>query len=129
MKNNSNTLPRRKPSLFRILAWPCSVASLALQAASALSATPCEELKRLSLPNVASITAEDTPAGPFSVSNPATLPQLKGDLPAFCRVTLLVRPQITIEVWLPKETWNKRFRAEGGGGYVGFLSYWAMGDA
>jgi feruloyl esterase len=34
-------------------------------------------------------------------------------LPAFCRVTITVEPQIKIEVWLP-DGWNQRFRAADG---------------
>lgn len=50
-------------------------------------------------------------------------------LPKFCRVSLTIKPAIKIEVWLPVSTWNHRFQAVGGGGYAGFISYDALGDA
>jgi pimeloyl-ACP methyl ester carboxylesterase len=36
---------------------------------------------------------------------------------------LTVAPKIKIEVWLPKDTSNGRYRGEGGGGYAGQISY------
>jgi pimeloyl-ACP methyl ester carboxylesterase len=38
-------------------------------------------------------------------------------------VALTVSPQIRIEIWLPKDTWNGRYRGEGGGGYAGQIFY------
>lgn len=117
----------------------------------------CEALARLSLPGAVVISSTDVAAGPPKlpvpgVSVPAAAveqggasaamatgarPYIKSlygsgideDLPAFCRVTLRVDPQIYIEVWLPKESWNGRFRGEGGGGFSGWINYAGMADA
>src|SRR2546428_5793375 len=52
----------------------------------------------------------------------------QANLPAFCRVAVTVPPQIHIEVWLPKENWNGRYRGEGGGGYAGAVSYGGLAE-
>jgi hypothetical protein len=41
---------------------------------------------------------------------------------------LTVSPQIRIEVWLPKDAWNGRYRGEGGGGYAGQVSYGGLAE-
>jgi len=79
---------------------------------------PCAELATLSLPGATITAAHEVPAGNY------TPPQgpAQTNLPSFCRVALTVAPQIQIEVWLPKDTWNGRYRGEGGGGYAGQIS-------
>src|SRR6185436_6838454 len=63
-------------------------------------------------------------AGEFAPPAPGPLGGGRlSNLPAFCRVALTVSSAIRIEVWLPKETWNGRYRGEGGGGYAGTISY------
>src|SRR5205823_5359522 len=37
-------------------------------------------------------------------------------------------PQIHIEVWLPKDSWNGSYRGEGGGGYAGSVSYGGLAE-
>jgi hypothetical protein len=113
---------------------------VALHSAPALSATTsCEALAKLRLPETIAIAAHDMPAGTYTWAQlvgagerlPPFPPGFKEavDLPAFCRVALTVAPQIQIEVWLPKVTWNGRYRGEGGGGYVGVINYWGLADA
>jgi Tannase and feruloyl esterase len=80
---------------------------------------PCAELSKLPLPDTTVTAAEEMPAGEYA---PPAGPR-QTSLPAFCRVALTVSPQIRIEVWLPKDTWNGRYRGEGGGGYAGQISY------
>jgi pimeloyl-ACP methyl ester carboxylesterase len=80
---------------------------------------PCVELAKVSLPQAAITAAEEIPPGEWA---PPVGPR-QTNLPAFCRVALTVSPQIRIEVWLPKDTWNGRYRGEGGGGYAGQISY------
>src|SRR5262245_17995706 len=85
----------------------------------AAAATACAELATLSLPQTTVTAAHEVPAGNYTPpQGPAQV-----DLPAFCRVALTVAPQIHIEIWLPKDTWNGRYRGEGGGGYAGQISY------
>jgi hypothetical protein len=43
-------------------------------------------------------------------------------------VSLIIKPQINIEVWLPM-AWNERFQAVGGGGYAGSISWGALATA
>jgi pimeloyl-ACP methyl ester carboxylesterase len=80
---------------------------------------PCSELAALPLAETTAATAHEVPAG--SYTPPQGQPQT--NLPAFCRVVLTVAPRIQIEVWLPKDTWNGRYRGEGGGGYAGQVSH------
>jgi hypothetical protein len=45
-------------------------------------------------------------------------------------VQITVTPTINIEVWLPPPAnWNRRYQAEGGGGYAGGISYSALAMA
>ena len=94
---------------------------------------PCERLKSIELPAATVTLAESAPAGPFrSPGAPATNPAL--NLPAHCRVGLTLKPSadsdIKAEVWLPPQgDWNGKLLMEGGGGFVGLLSYGAMGTA
>jgi Tannase and feruloyl esterase len=109
-------------------------ASLAVTAASnaAVAPTPAEQcaaLGGLSLPLVTSTSATLVTSGTFTPSYPPPFNAPVGNLPEFCRVALVVEPQINIEVWLPTSTYNGRFQAVGGGGYAGTISYGAMGSA
>lgn len=109
---------------FMVLA-PIALA-MTLQSSTALAAVPCADLMKLSLPETTITTAEEVTAGTFSPPPGTFGPPGAGplsNLPAFCRVALTVAPQIHIEVWLPKESWNGRYRGEGGGGYAGTIAY------
>jgi pimeloyl-ACP methyl ester carboxylesterase len=88
-------------------------------APAARAATSCAEIAKLALPETTFTAAEEIASGEYA---PAGGPR-QANLPVFCRVALTVSPQIRIEVWLPKDTWNGRFRGEGGGGYAGQISY------
>ncbi|MBV9328921.1 MAG: tannase/feruloyl esterase family alpha/beta hydrolase [Chloroflexi bacterium] len=90
----------------------------------------CENLTSLRLPETAITSASVNSTGTFQPP-PGSFPAgpLTG-LPAFCRVTLTVQPQINIEVWLPlAPKWNGRFQAVGGGGYAGSISFGALATA
>src|SRR5207244_12867563 len=107
--------------MIRRLLWIASATlSLAANSVSAHAApAACESLSRLPLTDTAITTAQDIPAGEYTP--PAGGRQT--NLPTFCRVALTVAPQIRIEIWLPQDTWNGRYRGEGGGGYAGSISY------
>jgi len=83
----------------------------------------CADLAKLPLPETTVTVAEEIANGQFTAGRgPATT-----DLPAFCRVALTVAPAIHIEIWLPRDGWNGRYRAEGGGGYAGQISNLSAG--
>ena len=95
-----------------ILAFFCDVFA-AGQESGRKPSVSCEQLGGIKLKDVSSITAQSITAGAFTP--PAGMP-IK-DLPPFCRLSLVIKPQINIEVWLPM-VWNERFQAVGGGGYA-----------
>lgn len=116
---------------FLLVAFVALSASQAAQSNVPLSqplsikpAKTCADLKNLSLGETTITAAEDVPAGTYTPSGSSPM----NELPAFCRVTLTVAPQIRIEVWLPKENWNQRYRGEGGGGYAGSISYGGLAN-
>lgn len=83
------------------------------------------------LPDTDINIAEEVPAGPFTVQG-FTGPT-KIELPAFCRVTAVIRPvtdsEIHIEVWMPSSYWNHRFEAVGNGGLAGQIGTQQMATA
>jgi feruloyl esterase len=85
---------------------------------------PCENLTKLSLPNTAITSAVSVPAGSFAV------PGGRGgagpsDMPAFCRVSGVIAPEVKFELWMPAE-WNRKFMEVGNGGLAGTINYAAM---
>jgi feruloyl esterase len=112
-------------------------ASVFLFAACALSATPCDNLSKLSLPQTAITMAASVTPGAFAPPPSFSLRLQPGDiaykdLPSFCRVRATMRPtndsEIKIEVWLPlAEAWNGKFMAVGNGGQAGEIYYHKMG--
>jgi pimeloyl-ACP methyl ester carboxylesterase len=97
---------------------------LLLHPAKAWPATNCAELMNLRLPETTITVAEEVTTG--SYTPPVGMPL--NNLPSFCRVALTVSPQIRIEVWMPKDSWNERYRGEGGGGYAGSISYGGLAN-
>lgn len=97
------------------------------------SASSCESLSSLALPNTSITLAQVVSAGAFTLpgTGPAT-PQFS-QLPTFCRVAATLSPSsdsdIKIEVWLPAADWNGKFQAVGNGGWAGTISYGAMASA
>ncbi len=100
--------------------------TLLLGAAAALwtvaaQAASCESLTALSTPQVQIVAAQSVAAGAFALPNRSgPAPQL----PAFCRVSLRLRPSsdsdIGAEVWLPAD-WNRKLLAIGSGGWGGSI--------
>jgi feruloyl esterase len=85
----------------------------------ALSGSPCDDLKSLSLSNVTVTTTESVKAAPA--------------VPAHCRVAAVLTPvpesHIEIEVWLPVDGWNGKLEVVGNGGWAGVISTSAMAAA
>jgi hypothetical protein len=90
----------------------------------------CELLSKLSLPDATVTAAEEVTSGEFAApgAGRGAAGARLANLPPFCRVALTVAPQIHIELWLPKETWNGSYRGEGGGGYAGSISYSGLAE-
>jgi len=89
---------------------------------------PCPDLVSLAFEGGTSISAAAlVTSGTLVTPNGLTLTEL----PPFCRVQGTSRPtadsSIYFEVWLPTETWNRRFLSSGEGGFAGSLNYTRRG--
>ena len=99
------------------------------------SAEKCEALAKINIPNVAIATAKATGPGEFSgPRHPFTgadLTPFYKTLPGFCRVVAKAHPtadsDITIEVWMPLETWNGKLQGLANGGFAGAINYLELG--
>ena len=98
------------------------------------AATSCETLANLGLPETKITLAQTVPAGSFTLppspQPPIGPPPSFKDVPAFCRVAAEVTPtpdsDIKIEVWMPANGWNHRYRGQGNGGFAGVIDYSGM---
>jgi len=118
-----------------------SFTTLLLISASSLFAAPtggstCDNLSKLSLPNVTITSAQNVAAGAFT---PPASPgpgqpnmALFQGLPAFCRVMATLTPSsdsdIKMELWLPTSGWNNDFQAIGNGGWNGTMGYGPLAE-
>jgi feruloyl esterase len=84
----------------------------------------CESLAQLVLPNTKVTAAQPITTGEFTP--PGRTTSIK-ELPAFCRVQATLAPSadsdISIEVWLPLNGWNGKYRGQGNGGFAGAISF------
>src|SRR5256886_11668631 len=98
----------------------------------------CEKLSQLAVSKAKIVSAQTVEAGTFAP--PAAMspwltgsPDLYKTLGAFCRVVVEATPSadssIKIEVWMPTEGWNGRFRGQGNGGFAGEIDYHSLGQA
>ena len=104
--------------------------------AIALAQMPCEGLTSLKLQSATISSAVAMPRGPYL---PAGLPSdaaqyAKVQIPAYCRVAAVLTPaadsHIEIELWMPaRESWNRKYQALGGGGWVGSFNLSGMLNA
>ena len=92
----------------------------------------CEKLPQLALSKAKIVSAQAIDAGAFTppATNTPWLignPDLYKSLGAFCRVVVEATPSadssIKIEVWMPAQGWNGRFRGQGNGGFAGEIYY------
>jgi feruloyl esterase len=114
----------------------CAAALMCGASTAALAQMPCERLTSLHLPDATITSAVAVPKGPYL---PAGLPadasqSAKIQIPAYCRVAAVLTPtadsHIEFELWMPaRDSWNGRYRAVGGGGWVGSLNFNGMLDA
>ena len=103
---------------------------LALSSRPAAAQT-CEKLADLKLANTTITSAQTVSAGAFTPpTGPATAFK---ELPAFCRVTGVIKPttdsEITFEVWMPGTRWNGKFQGIGNGGFAGTITQPALAAA
>ncbi len=101
-----------------------------------VAAATCESLADLKLDNTTITTAQTLAAGAFTPPASAArtpIPASYGELPAFCRVTGVVKPtsdsEITFEVWMPSAGWNGKFQGIGNGGFAGSINYQGLAGA
>jgi Tannase and feruloyl esterase len=124
--------------VFAVLMMAVLPAGLAYGQAVAAGADACKGLAGLALPEAKVVTAETVAAGAFPP--PANLPPwMAGDpsfyktLGAFCRVVVKATPSadsdIKVEVWLPGEGWNGKFRGLGNGGFAGEIDIRGLASA
>ena len=119
----------------------CCALVLGLSVSSARAET-CSGLKTISFPNTTFLSVELVEAGAFQlpVPNQGASPQGHAreeqafrQLPAFCRVAVVIKPSaesnIHAEVWLPASGWNHRFLGVGNGGWGGTINYPSMAGA
>lgn len=100
------------------------------------TATSCENLASLALPQAAITSAQVVAAGAFTPPGRGGAGR-GGDvfaaLPAFCRVAATLKPSndsdIKVEVWLPASGWNGKLQAVGNGGWAGTIRYPALAAA
>jgi feruloyl esterase len=91
------------------------------------SASSCESLSSVVLPNTSITLAQVVPAGTFALPAKGRAAPQFSQLPTFCRVAATLTPssdsEIKIELWLPVADWNGKFQAVGNGGLAGTITY------
>ena len=105
----------RKLTSYFVLLFFIDVAS----AQSVKSCKPCEELKKLQLPDVAILVAESKVSDTIKIPDQPWNPPVIVSKP-FCRVLGRISGEINFELLLPDES-NGRFLMSGGGGFVGSI--------
>src|ERR1700730_19471898 len=90
------------------------LAGAALAAVPAAAQQSCESLTKLALPNVTVRSSDSVPAGKFIHPGEGRF----AGVPAFCRVTGIIQPEVKFEIWMPVE-WNRKLLAVGNGGFAG----------
>ena len=120
-------------SMCRLLRNTFSALLLAMLtfSSTSIAAQTCEKLAELKLENTTITGAQSIAAGAFTPPTGPAAPYK--ELPAFCRVTGVIKPtsdsEIKFEVWMPSEGWNGKFQGIGNGGFAGSISYSGLGGA
>src|SRR6185295_3078207 len=102
-----------------------------------IAAATCEGLADLKLPNTTITAAQSVAAGAFTLAGApaagAGATAIYKELPAFCRVTGVIKPtsdsEIKFEVWMPSAGWNGKFQGIGNGGFAGSITYRGLAGA
>jgi feruloyl esterase len=99
-----------------------------------VAASDCTRLAMsLSLKNTTVTASQPIAAGAFTPpSGGAAAASAAAALPAFCRVSLTIKPtadsDIKSEVWLPMSGWNGKFLQVGNGAWGGSIQYGPLGN-
>jgi feruloyl esterase len=114
------------------------ITSILMQLAAGFTTMPCTDLQELAIPGGTITSVSAVAAGPFTPptrggppgGGPPDAPSRAPEqLPAHCRVTMVLTPtadsNINVELWLPTERWNGKFLAVGNGGWAGSLTGYA----
>jgi tannase/feruloyl esterase len=113
-----------RPKLFFLTFSIAMLTALTLSAQLAAAQT-CEKLADLKLANTTITAAQSVAPGAFTPPTGSAVPFK--ELPAFCRVTGVIKPttdsDIKFEVWMPSSGWNGKFQGIGNGGFAGSISY------
>jgi feruloyl esterase len=132
----TNRRPASSPFAVKRLAASMVAVAIAVSACSGDDdATPdtvtgekvaCESLTGTALAGGTIQSAAAVPAGDYT---PPGQPNAITGLPAFCKVTVAMRPtsdsNINVEVWMPRQNWNGRFLGNGSGGGGGGILYFS----
>ncbi len=111
-----------------------AIAAIANVAQSQQKPNACADLSKSKLPDTHILKAEQYAAGEFPTAGlPAEMAGAAKYLPAVCRVVAELTPttdsSIKMELWMPAEHWNGKFRGQGNGGFAGEISYQLIGLA
>jgi len=120
-----------KRALGGLVAVLLGAAMSLIQSQQIAAAATCDRLSSMTFPDATITSAAAVEAGRF-VSPAGTQGNAPfGSLPAFCRVTAVLKPaadsHIEMELWLPIAGWNGKFQAVGNGGWAGSISYASQG--
>ena len=113
-----------------------AVVSCLVLAPALSEAATCDTLAAaLKLTNAKVTAARAVTSGQFTppAAPGADAPKPITNLPAFCRVELMLTPSsdsdIRSEVWLPLTGWNGKFQQVGNGAWAGSIQYGALAEA
>ncbi|MEK6322725.1 MAG: tannase/feruloyl esterase family alpha/beta hydrolase [Acidobacteriota bacterium] len=119
-----NTRKASRRTMLLSFLSPAVFTALTFTSTPAVAQT-CEKLAELKLANTTITAAQSIGAGAFTP--PTGSPAPYKELPAFCRVTGVIKPttdsEIKFEVWMPSSGWNGKFQGIGNGGFAGSISY------
>src|SRR3954451_14956314 len=90
----------------------------------------CKQLESLDLPNGKISSAVVVSAAPFPLRSGVSDTSASIELPAYCRVTLTIRPNadsdIGVEVWMPIKEWNEKLLGTGNVNWCGGVNHLQM---
>jgi len=110
--------------LARLLLAVLPVAALLVFAGpAAASRSACESIAAPVVPGARVLSVAGVERRDFTVPPGPLNPEPITDIPAFCEAVVTLTHAgaddvVTVEVWLPLDTWNRRFQGVGGGGFA-----------